>query len=448
MVAPVPGTGARYRPFALDPCPLPYDPRTMAPMGCLPGDFNEDGRIDLLVYYWGRTPVVFLRRPGVAALGPERVRAARAGDRRCALVHRRATSADVDGDGHLDLIVGNYFPDGARILDAERDGDPRMQMQHSMSRADNGGTQPRSCSGTRRAAARGRRSRFRDAADALSTSIADGWTLAVGAADLDGDLLPEIYFANDFGPDRLLHNRSTPGHAQLRRAARATTLDHAALEGARPRLVQGHGRRLRRPQRRRHARHRTSATSPSQYALRGEPLRSASARRPPGRCASGSRPVRRPAASRSACRAAAGRWDARLADFDNDGVLEVVQAIGLPAGQRSTAGPSCRSWRWATTSCSHPASAWPRFRPGDDLCGHQHNPFFVRGPAGRYFDIAPKLGLDGRRVSRGIATADVDGDGALDFAVANQWGRLLLLLNRSAAPRPLPRAAPAAPARR
>ncbi len=38
-----------------------------------------------------------------------------------------------------------------------------------------------------------------------------GWTLGIGAADLDGDLLPEIYFANDFGPDRLLHNRSRPG---------------------------------------------------------------------------------------------------------------------------------------------------------------------------------------------------------------------------------------------
>src|SRR5262249_35188082 len=28
---------------------------------------------------------------------------------------------------------------------------------------------------------------------------------------LDGDLLPEVYLSNDFGPDRLLHNRSTPG---------------------------------------------------------------------------------------------------------------------------------------------------------------------------------------------------------------------------------------------
>src|SRR5690349_7239097 len=39
IVAPVPGTPARYEPFALDPAPLPYDPTTMAPTGCLPGDF-------------------------------------------------------------------------------------------------------------------------------------------------------------------------------------------------------------------------------------------------------------------------------------------------------------------------------------------------------------------------------------------------------------------------
>jgi hypothetical protein len=38
---------------------------------------------------------------------------------------------------------------------------------------------------------------------------------AAGAADLDNDLLPELYFANDFGPDRLLHNRSTPGHPEF-----------------------------------------------------------------------------------------------------------------------------------------------------------------------------------------------------------------------------------------
>src|SRR6185295_16454001 len=44
-----------------------------------------------------------------------------------------------------------------------------------------------------------------------------GWTLAVGAADLDGDERPEIYFANDFGPDCLLENLSSPGHLRFAR---------------------------------------------------------------------------------------------------------------------------------------------------------------------------------------------------------------------------------------
>jgi hypothetical protein len=48
-------------------------------------------------------------------------------------------------------------------------------------------------------------------------------------------------------------------------------------------------------------------------------------------------------------------------------------------------------------------------------------PFFVRSASGRYLDLSRELGLDAVQISRGIAVADVDGDGALDFAVARQW---------------------------
>ena len=51
----------QFTPFVLNPSPLPYD-NTMAPMGCVPGDYNGDGRMDFVVYYWGRTPIVFLAR--------------------------------------------------------------------------------------------------------------------------------------------------------------------------------------------------------------------------------------------------------------------------------------------------------------------------------------------------------------------------------------------------
>jgi hypothetical protein len=65
--------------------------------------------------------------------------------------------------------------------------------------------------------------------------------------------------------------------------------------------------------------------------------------------------------------------------------------------------------------------SWPRFQPGDDLSGHALNPLFVRDRRGEFCDVSGELGLVEPGVSRGVATADVDGDGRLDFAVANQW---------------------------
>src|SRR5262245_57992132 len=50
-VAPAPTTPARYAPFVLNASPLRYD-ATMAPMGALTADLNEDGLMDVLVIYW------------------------------------------------------------------------------------------------------------------------------------------------------------------------------------------------------------------------------------------------------------------------------------------------------------------------------------------------------------------------------------------------------------
>ena len=43
IVAPVPGTGDRYSPFTLTASIPIHKSNTVAPMGCLPGDLNEDG---------------------------------------------------------------------------------------------------------------------------------------------------------------------------------------------------------------------------------------------------------------------------------------------------------------------------------------------------------------------------------------------------------------------
>src|SRR5206468_5638709 len=108
--------------------------------GCLPGDFNEDGRIDLLVYFWGRTPILYLATGAqgplsMASFRPVELVATPPGSQyRGEIWNTNAvTQADLDGDGHNDLIVGNYFPDGSHVLDAN--GPEDVSMQHSMSRA-------------------------------------------------------------------------------------------------------------------------------------------------------------------------------------------------------------------------------------------------------------------------------------------------------------------------
>jgi enediyne biosynthesis protein E4 len=424
-VAPAPGTGARYKPFTLDASPLPYDAATMAPMGCLPGDFNEDGRTDLLVYYWGRTPVLFLRRPSARLDAQAFVR-----QELVTPVARwytdTITSADVDGDGHPDLFIGNYFPDGARVLDARARSDPAMQMQDSMSRAYNGGGD-RLLLWHSRGKGSPARVQFTDVSKALPRAIAHGWTLALAAADLNGDLLPELYIANDFGPDHLLYNESTPGHIHFRvvtgrrglttPASKVLGRDSFKGMGVDFGDLNGDGRL-----------DIFVSNITSQFALEesnfafiatGSTAELAHGRAP---FVDQSEPL---GVSRSGW-----AWDAKIGDFNDAGVNEIVQATGFVRGSVNR-WPELQELAMANDTLLHHQSVWPRFRPGDDLSGHQHKAFFVRGPAGRFVDLADAVGLGGPVVSRGIATGDVNGDGLLDLAVADQWAPSYLYLNRA-----------------
>jgi enediyne biosynthesis protein E4 len=420
-VEPATGTGIRYRPFVLSPAPLPYDAQTTAPMGCLPGDFNEDGRLDLLVYYWGRTPVLFLRKPGTP-LGPSgfiRRELVPGGGR---WYTDSVLAADLTGDGHLDLVVGNYFPDGARVLDARAKHDPAMQMQDSMSRAINGGTN--------RILLWRPGGRYVEAKNALPPFVARGWTLAIGAADLTGDLLPDLYFANDFGPDRLLHNESTPGHLRLKLVSgsrgfftpASQVLGHDSFKGMGVAFgdLTGRGKL---------GIFVSNIAAP--YALEESNFAFVPTG-PPSDLAQGQAPYTNQSEQLGLSRSG-WAWDAKIGDFADTGENQIVQATGFLRGSVDR-WPELQELAMANDTLIHHPSVWPRFQAGDDLSGHQHVMFYVRGPAGRYVDLSPAVGLGKTVVSRGIATGDVNGDGRLDLAIADQWALSYLYMNHAPGP--------------
>jgi len=123
-------------------------------------------------------------------------------------------------------------------------------------------------------------------------------------------------------------------------------------------------------------------------------------------------------------------WDVRFGDFDNDGAEEIVQATGFLKGSVNR-WPELQELAMGNDLMLHGPSHWPRFALGDDLSGSDLDRFYVRSKSGRYFDLSSRIGLGESFMTRGVAVADVDGDGRLDFVLANQWADSFLFHNTS-----------------
>jgi enediyne biosynthesis protein E4 len=412
----------------------------MAPSGCLLGDFNEDGLTDVLVHFWGRSPILYLRQP--AAAGGKGPTAQSFLPRELLEPFQRwfscaATLADLDGDGHCDLIIGNYAPDGSAYLDPNGSG--RLTMTESLARSFNGGG-PHFFLWKGAGGGETPSVRFAEVDPDFSSpenvdprrirEARHGWTLALGAADLDGDGSPEVYISNDLGPDRLLHNRSEPGRLRFAllegergfTTPRSRVLGRDSFKGMGIDFgdVNGDGWL---------DMYVSNLSGP--YSLFESHFLWLSTGQVE-RMKRGIAPYYDAGEELGLSRSGWG-WDSRLADFDNDGVLEAVQAMGFLKGTTNR-WPEMHELAVANEQLLSDPRFWPDLRPGADYSGGDHNRFFVRAADGHFYDFSDRLGLSTPMVTRGIAPADVDGDGRLDFAVANQWEPSFLF--RNAAPHP------------
>ncbi|MEW2548181.1 VCBS repeat-containing protein [Streptomyces sp. NPDC047002] len=425
----------RFSPFVLKADKIPMDD-TMAPTGCTPGDFNGDGRMDLLVSYWGRTPVLWMAKsdattPSNASYVPQEVVPENSPDGKYHGARWNTDAVyvgDMDGSGHPSIVIGNYFPDSDVLAPH---GLSNVAMNNSLSSAKNAGGDHvlryyASTTGTRPTAS------FVEESDAIDFQESTGWALAIAGADMTGDGRPELYIANDFGHDHLLYNVSTPGHIKFKVAvgrrtpttAKSFVLGQGSFKGMGVDFAdQDHNGTF----------DMTVSNIDEAWGLEESNFlwmnQTKSTAEMEKKLSEGIAPFTQEAQEHGLAWTG-WCWDVKMGDFLNDGSMAEVQADGFVKGRTDR-------WPWlqemAMTNddlLSNPAM-WPNVQPGDDISGDDALAFYAPTPDGKYANISKQLGLAVKTPTRAIATADTTGSGALDFAVARQWGPPAFYANRS-----------------
>ncbi len=358
-----------------------------ASMDCVWGDYDNDGHLDLLVVKWGRDQLFHNRGDGTfadvtaSAFRAENNEPGSPWANGCA-----ATWVDFDGDGWLDLYVGNYFaPFDLWHLEHTR------IMHDSFEKARNAG----------------RNFLFHNNGDGTFTEVAatlglddPGWTLSVGHGDVNNDGWPDIYCADDFGPDQLFLNngdgtfRNITDEAIGQDTKKGMNVDFGDFDGDGWLDI-----------------YVTNITT-ADYLKEGNMLWHNDAATEEGV------PVLMDVSVETETYEAGWGWGAKFFDFDNDGDLDIIALNGFITNGEGNYWYDLASWTVTDQDVSD-ARNWPPI--GDrSFSGNEATRLWRNDGQMRFTEMARRAGVDSRHDGRGVIVLDFDNDGDLDLYLANQ----------------------------
>ncbi len=368
------------------------------------GDVDNDGDPDLYLVRWGHD-ALFLN-DGAGADGTftftdasERLFRRRDGEPGIDWANGNAAIFfDHDRDGRLDVYVGNYF----REVDLWRLEDTRI-MHDDFERSRNAG----------------RNYLYHQESDGSFTEVAaelglddTGWTLAVGSADLDGDGWPDLYCADDFGPDQLFLSDGEGGFSN----ASETALGFDTKKGMNADFGDFNNDGWLDV-------YVTNITT-AEYLQEGNMLWY-------NRGPDAEGVLRMTDVALEAGVYDGGwAWGAKFFDYDNDADLDIVSVNGFISAGEESYWYDLASWTVVGEDVTDTRN-WPPI--GDrSFSGYERTRLWSNDGMVSFVEQSRQVGLDSTRDGRGIAVLDHDNDGDLDLFIANQDQPPHLYLNDSA----------------
>jgi hypothetical protein len=313
-----------------------------------------------------------------------------------------ATWFDYDRDGLVDLFLAGYWPDHVRLENLEN----TRIMPESFEYANNGG---------RKWLLRNKGDgKFEDVTESVGIN-STRWTLAVIAADFNGDGFPDLFLANDYGVSELFVNEDGQ---QFREVGKASGVGYAPKSGMNAAVgdVLNQGRL---------SIYETNISEDG-ILLQGNNLWFPAA--------DGSLKFENLANVMGVER---GGWSfgAQFGDLNNDGYVDLYLTNGYVSGDAGTSyWYDFSEITGGHTSIISDAKNWPNMR-GRSLAGYQSKRVWLNNGNGKFQDVAQLVGATDQYDGRAVALIDVENRGALDVLVANQRGPLLLYRNEVASDR-------------